>query len=146
MSCWTADMFFILIVICPGVAVAVFDRYFSCPVGSASISRTPAFSTAAVWATFWTRLGELARVLAGHARDATDVGGDVRGLAPLEEPGGHHAAAVRGPDPVGDEPLDRGAVDPVGAILTERIVEVRADAAVGGGVRERVAGAALGDE
>src|SRR5207244_2160753 len=53
---------------------------------------------------------------------------------------------VRELDPVAYEPLDRGALDPVGAVLSERVVEVGSDRSGGGRVAQRVTGAALGDE
>lgn len=73
----------------------------------------------------------------------TDIGRDVLGILALEQSGRHHALGVRILDPVRDEALDRGALDPVGAILAEGVIEVGPDLPFALRVVQRVAGAAL---
>src|SRR5437764_14336887 len=85
-------------------------------------------------------------VLAWDRRDQSHVCGHVLRVLALKEPGRHHALAVRVLDPVVDQPLDRGALDPVLSILAERVVEIRARGATGAGMGQRVAGATFGRE
>ena len=54
MSWGTEDMFFIRRVTDPARALALEARNFSCPVGSASISRAPFCSDTGFWLTLWT--------------------------------------------------------------------------------------------
>ena len=58
----------------------------------------------------------------------------------------HHAFGVRDLDLAFDDAADRVALEAFGDARAEGFVEVRADDALGVGARERVAGAALGDE
>src|SRR5205823_9799828 len=82
----------------------------------------------------------------GDRGHLADVRGDVLGVLARVEPRGHRPRSIRVLDPVADEPLNRGALDAVGAVLPERIVEVRPDAAGRSGMGEGVTGAALGYE
>ena len=92
------------------------------------------------------RGGERPRVLARLGRDGSHVGRHVRGVLPLDQPRRHHALRVRVLDPVVDQALNRRALHAVGAVLPERVVQVRPDVARCVGVRQRVARAAFRDE